>query len=466
MAGIKIERYPNNEIRFTKLPTWNGKRAPRDSGPLFFDEVEVIPTSDKQCDLPPLDITSEFETAPKPGYGAQPRPTEFGPFGRRKLIRAGAAMTKSIDSPNEVVFLTGTLPGSTIEAFRAIASYSSMAVHRLKAWVAKRCPAKLDMYCWEWQKRGALHLHYAVHVPVKESREYIISEFKNQWTRIIDAISEESGVDLWRKNEKITHANNKEVLQADARECTKDIGRYLSKYISKQSSKHKNKQFFPTRWWGISRPLNALLESLSEVITIPFTSEWRYRRVCRDLDHFVDTQEMTVQRYSVEQFADVCIAYTIPEEHGDIFECMKRIIRTYHKELLASRPGGTTPDWITQETEELVHSIRSLYAQLTSSPMYAIWLQDLLSQPERMELESIAALQCPTPRNALVIWSRLSCILEASGIPLRDMSPISNIRKRMDAKAGALLNAWPKNVPLLEVLGPPDEVWPPTCLKS
>lgn len=221
---------------------------------------------------PPLSLdlnskTSELST----GYGLLPvKPTVFGLNAKRILIRSGAALEKSISSPDECLFLTATLPGSTNESFRAIAEWSGYAVNSLKAWVSNHVAAKLDFYCWEYQKRGALHLHYCVHAKDKQARSHIQRGFHSWWIQLLDRISEKSGVDLFRKNDKFTHRSDTSKVRAVAEICRKSPARYLAKYLSKSAKgmKGRAKFFTPSRWWGTSRPLKKILESMTEIVEI------------------------------------------------------------------------------------------------------------------------------------------------------------------------------------------------------
>ena len=284
MREIKICGYPNNEVRVTMYSV-RAKRFQESDSPL--DIISKLEPAHKSV---PVERTRD----PKPGYGKSGKVISFSAYARRQLLRSGAALsTKCPRAPQECIFLTGTLPGSTLDAKRAIAQWSAYAVHSLKSWVSKRVPEKLDMYCWEFQKRGALHLHYAVWCPDPKGRQYIITHFKEQWTRILDAIGEKSGVDVWRKNANYTHANNKDVLQADAQECHKSIANYLAKYVSKSEQQRKNnhwRECYQSRLWGVSRPLLKLTRSLSTeavfAIGRTYKAEAKYQEILSVLESY------------------------------------------------------------------------------------------------------------------------------------------------------------------------------------
>lgn len=288
MYRIIAHRYPNNEIRtvFTAIPN------PR---PFSYEDSPETPLTASH-DIPPLDAIpgnspiepchlGDGQKNPSPplslvsnskperssaGYGLiSSRPTNFGLNAKRQLIRSGAALETEAP-PHECLFLTGTLPGSTEDAFKAIAAYSGYLVNSLKAWIAKRVTQKLDFYCWELQKRGALHLHYCCHIPSESDRLYILGEFRNWWIQILSRIGDRSNCDLFRKNSQFTWLSDLSKVRAVAEVCRKSPARYLSKYLSKSAAtaKGRARAFSPSRWWGTSRPLKKLLESLTDVCEI------------------------------------------------------------------------------------------------------------------------------------------------------------------------------------------------------
>lgn len=233
--------------------------------------------------VPPLlDYSSELEDrgrARLSGYGELAiRTTKFGNEAKRSIQRCARALDGIVETPRDILFLTGTLPGSGQEQFLAMAQWSSWVVHRLKAWVSEYCPGKMDFYCWELQKRGALHLHYAVHCPDEVNSQYILDNFKKQWIRLLDAVSEKTGVDLYLNAVRgFSHRPNKEVVQAKAERVLKGIGNYLGKYLSK-STQGVSRQgvFAPCRWWGVSRPLRELEKSerVEDVRFFMSQSQW------------------------------------------------------------------------------------------------------------------------------------------------------------------------------------------------
>lgn len=273
--AISVNTYIGGEVRWTSSPfTLEASTNER--------TTEVVQSAPEKTRTPLLDYSAQLETAGRArlsGYGELPlRKTNFSKQGSRALQRSGRAMDDYAQKPQEILFFTGTLPGSGSAQFEAIARWSSWIVHRLKAWVGKRVEAKFDMYCWELQKRGALHIHYALHVPDEDIRFEIRSEIKNEWIRLLQQVSEFSGVDLFRnENRGFSHRQNLDLVQADCQEVEKSVGSYLGKYLSKaKTGKNSTSVFNPCRWWGVSRPLREYEESLRRSLRLTFgkSGEW------------------------------------------------------------------------------------------------------------------------------------------------------------------------------------------------
>lgn len=272
MYKILAQAFPNNEIRVTMAAVPGGR------DPFASEDSAEVPLIDNDAteDIPdrasaPLSLVPNSKTSrSSAGYGALPeKPTRFGMNAKRQLLRCGGALEKAAPT-EEVLFLTGTLPGSTEDAFRAIAAYSGYIVNGLKAWIANYVPSKLDFYVWEYQKRGALHLHYAVWVPDVSARLSIIAAFKEWWIQALHRVSDMAGCDLFRKNSGKTWLDDESKVRAVAEVCRKSVARYLAKYLSKSCTAKRGpaRLFTPSRWWGTSRPLKSLAASLTQTFEI------------------------------------------------------------------------------------------------------------------------------------------------------------------------------------------------------
>lgn len=303
MYRIVAHKYPNNEIRVT----WSSLPHPT---PEAFHDISPEDNNNEAC--PPVNSSSASEN-PTPlslvpnskssphtaGFGALPaRASSFGINAKRQLIRRGAAMEDEA-LPEECLFLTGTLPGSTENSFRAIAEWSSYIVHRLKAWIANYVRAKLDFYCWEYQKRGALHLHYCVHVPDCAAREMILGAFRPWWISILHRVGEKANADLFRRDSGFTHLIDESKVRAVAEVCRKSPARYLAKYLSKSCTPNRGhgRFFTPARFWGTSRPLKALCDRLTECVEIIEGGYQRIRLVWESVSHACASSDSVTYGY-------------------------------------------------------------------------------------------------------------------------------------------------------------------------
>lgn len=265
---LRVSHYPNNEIRVTLT----GEQSRSGTKELSGDETnETHPVfscdralSHELAQSPLLDIGSDFQESPKPlksGFGGLPRKTVFGLNAKRTIQRVGGVCDR-LYKHEEFVFLTGTLPGSTPESLRAIAEWSGYLVESLKNWVAYYVEERIDFYVWEWQGRGALHLHYAVHVPDPDQRKLVLLRFRQQWVRLLETVSERSGVDVFARKDGGSWRGLSEYVQAYAQTVRKSVAAYLAKYCSK-GHKTSEAHYYPSRWWGCSRALLHKLEEMS-----------------------------------------------------------------------------------------------------------------------------------------------------------------------------------------------------------
>jgi hypothetical protein len=384
MYRIIAHQYPNNEIRITKshLPPVKRDRASDRGGEIDCELLAPIDHEVWQSFLensPPLSLgpNSKPERS-HAGYGSlPPRPRRFGLNAKRQLIRAGAAMEKSV-AIDECLFLTGTLPGSTESAFRAIAEWSGYLVNNLKAWIAKYQNEKLDFYCWEYQKRGALHLHYCVHIASPTDRDYILRNFHGWWVETLHRIGEKSVCDLFRKNSEKTWANDPARVRAVAEVCRKSPGRYLAKYLSKSAAPKRgaSRAFSPSSWWGTSRPLKALVESMTSVVEV---IQGGFHAVCRkweDVKALWSTTEGVTHEYQHKfGMGQTLLSYPVNQEETAALWMELKTVSTIQRGLSKSDMRNPLPrlktlrnmvlDTLSRSLSTLSDSFQGLRTYLT-----------------------------------------------------------------------------------------------------
>ena len=303
MYKIEAQSFPNNEVRVT----WSSLPHPRSpqseeisSNDGIVNTCTPVNPSSKLNSPPPLSLVPNSQTQRNPvGFGALPaNPTTFGLNGKRKLIRQGAAMETEAP-PDECLFLTGTLPGSTEDSFKAIAAWSGYIVHRLKSWIGTYAPGKYDFYCWEYQRRGALHLHYCVWLPDGSARAMVLAKFRDWWIQILHRVGESCNTDMFRKDSGKTWLSDLSKVRAVAEVCRKSPARYLAKYLSKSAAPARGpaRAFSPSRWWGTSRPLKALCDSLTQTIEIIEGGFHRVRVLWEQIFHACDSSDSVTYSY-------------------------------------------------------------------------------------------------------------------------------------------------------------------------
>lgn len=262
MYQVRLTKYAGGELEVATSRVFVGSPPS--------DMAEESDCTQELQETPPLDYSSQLETARRArlsGFGEPPtRRTRFTREASKTIQRCARALDDFTQSPSHILFFTGTLPGTGEEKYEAIARWSSYIIHRLKAWVAKRLPSKYDFYCWELQRRGALHLHYAVHCPDDDVAAELIAGFKDEWIKLLKTVGDKTGVNLFHNGERdIDWLNHPENIQAKTERVVKSVGAYLGKYLSKSSrGEVKQGKFSPCRWYGCSRPLRELERSMRE----------------------------------------------------------------------------------------------------------------------------------------------------------------------------------------------------------
>lgn len=464
MYRIISHSYPNNEIRtvFSAVP--NAKTFQYDE-PLESSDiglsvdmdcaldddysmsescglVSVVPIGSAPLSLVPNSKTLRYST----GYGSLPeKPTKFGLNAKRKVLRAGGALEKN-SLPEECLFLTGTLPGSTEDSFKAIASYSAYLVNGLKAWIANYIPNKLDFYVWEYQKRGALHLHYCIHAPDDESRQFILNNFKNWWIGILHQIGEKSNCDLFKRDENYSHRSDESKVRAVAEICRKSPARYLAKYLTKSVQPKKgNARFFtPSRWFGVSRPLNALVNSLTKVTEIIVGSYHAVISKLEEVKYVCDSSESVTHRFKHKYgVGDTCVCYPkslIDNEHLWTSLAALSTLSLIQSTRNCYRPSEVLKVVRTRLTNWFTRQLNTLAVNLQGLREYFIESLNMMSQI--ILSESSVELSC------LMIWTNrildTELLLKSSPcLSKSDSRMLSNsIDELENCMSEIILNGW------------------------
>lgn len=212
------------------------------------DRVAALVCSDESQDL-----TTRVARSGR-GYGLATVAKTFTRHARKTLRECGAILEEWYGK--NAVFLTGTLPGSTPEALQALADYSGYVMSRVRQWIRDALPESGVLAVWEWQRRGALHIHLVVGSHDKLSLEGIGNAWHAKWCGILEDVSLMADADLFADNHGSTRRFSIGEVITDAQWVAKSVANYLSKYVSKVSSKASQLAYrYPLSWWSISKNL-------------------------------------------------------------------------------------------------------------------------------------------------------------------------------------------------------------------
>lgn len=291
MAGsqVKLSIRPNNQITLT-IGDWTKKvLRPHTSAINEHDRVckkkltnlvkkyrnyreyLVGVTENRQHLFPPnLDIIQKKQTLPKIIPIRENKPKSFTKISGQRLRECGAAMDiLSGGRLEECYEICLTLPANHEAAFVAIAKNTYFATNRIFAYLKKQYHGEVSwFYVWEYQRRGALHLHMAVHHRSAMLLPTICSDIKRAWIRILQDIGEMEDTCMFT-DKSMKKCVMPEHWQMHSDQIRKGVGAYFSKYAGKEESKQSwYCQKYPiSRFWGSSKQIKKVIsENSSEAV--------------------------------------------------------------------------------------------------------------------------------------------------------------------------------------------------------
>lgn len=406
MWRVLVQTFPNQEVRHTLTKV---RDPSREVPPPVPDSRNGNPSIDipKNGRPPLLDVSGKLDKSIPERVRAA---SKFGTDARRAILRSGAAMETEMLAPQEAVFFTGTLPGSTPEAMKAIADHADYIVHALKNWLSFYQQNRKDIYVWELQKRGALHLHFVSHIPNKSVREKVIERFHSEWCNLLETVGRRAGVDMFQRGFGDRGSNPREVVQAYAVEVRKSVAAYLSKYVSKTHNvlTKMNERYAPKRWWGRSRPLKALTDKLSSTTEMMFDKMQQGLTYIRNLHD--DLSGLAVQQYNYQHKASVGETH-ISFIMRTSWEMAKNIVSLKGTGLLTNYGQQTISK---SSTVELLNLLTDNFSQYSKSSRVGIEpgfmrslsaCQSIQSQWQNLEFGCVKRWM----DNLLVLSSKLTC---------------------------------------------------------
>ena len=192
----------------------------------------------------------------------------FANIQAQKIHECGAAMEMEMLDPSYCHVTTLTLPANTVAAFECIAAYSGYAVNRLFQPIRRDyADCNRWFFVWEYQKRGALHLHIAHYHPCKIIGAEIGQKLIETWHKILCDISDNSGI--WLLSDRCKNDYElKSWYQHLSQPMRKSVAGYFSKYAAKANQNEDNnyirkfsEMYPPSRFWGSSSQIKAIVKA-------------------------------------------------------------------------------------------------------------------------------------------------------------------------------------------------------------
>lgn len=207
----------------------------------------------------------------------------FGNAQRRALLRTGAVMSNLYPYRGQTHEVTLTIPGSTVQALKCVAAHSSWLVNRLMQRIRdierKNLCRVSWFYVWEWQKRGALHLHMALGAEDVRLAKRAAQEVEYQWFELLMELQDMTGIDCFARYDGETWRDSPEVWQSHCAEIQKNLAAYFAKYASKDKDtklaekEGRSPRYYPKTWWGRSRGLAQAVRDQTIVIRLNYLTE-------------------------------------------------------------------------------------------------------------------------------------------------------------------------------------------------
>jgi len=213
-----------------------------------------------------LDIIQKKQTPKKNSLTKRNTPKSFTKVSGQRLRECGAALDilcgGDLTQCHEVCL---TLPADHEAAFAALAKNTYFATNRIFAYLKKQYEGKVSwFYVWEYQKRGALHLHIAVHHKDSTLLDTICGDIKRAWIRILQDIGDREGTCMFT-DKTMKKCVMPESWQNHSAQIRSSVGGYFSKYAGKEESKNSwYCQKYPiSRFWGSSATIKQVIKENS-----------------------------------------------------------------------------------------------------------------------------------------------------------------------------------------------------------
>lgn len=252
--------YPNNEFLVVvgKKRASRQKKAPRPISELKGMDKKRLPDS-RILDLLPQ-LSQDIKGAPRKRAGMSVK-------ARNKILHLSSMMDER--NKDRQVFATGTLPGGTDLAMKEFTRLSGYCVKMVQTYMPRALGCESGdlsvVWCWELQKRGALHMHLAIETSSVSLADELCEAWRDIWSNVLVLVNRKATTDIFKRRRGGTWAGLKDVWQVDCEKVKKGVSKYLSKYLGKE--KKGMERYYPARWYGASRKIRQSLKAWMMVNT-------------------------------------------------------------------------------------------------------------------------------------------------------------------------------------------------------
>ena len=200
-----------------------------------------------------------------------PLAKKFGAKQGHRIRESGAALDILCNgNPSKARVITLTLPSDTPEAKKAIAVNSGYAINRIFQPIRRDYPECNNwFFVWEYQKRGALHLHIAIYHADKEISKQIGDKLIETWHDTLVDIGTIANCCMFTAKKK-DRCTIRSFHQNVNQEMKKSCGGYFSKYASKGENgterikvERWSRIYSPSRFWGSSQSIKNVVKENS-----------------------------------------------------------------------------------------------------------------------------------------------------------------------------------------------------------
>lgn len=322
-SQIRVKLRPNNQITVT-CGSWKKKEVPvyqdlrlkhscADKYKNRLPEIKRKPLrSDnkpyeipkKKIDRAKLDIIQKFQRSKKKPRMRLNRPKDFTKESGQKLRESGAAVDIACNGETRFCHeVTLTLPANHHDAFTALAAYSGYVINRLFQPIRRKYGEMcLWFFVWEYQKRGALHVHICIYHPDECEGLYIAAQLIEQWHKILCDLCVMADCDMFSRKDKKS-STIRYNHQHHTAPIKKAVGAYFSKYAGKEESKQSwYCQKYPvSRFWGSCKAIKEIIKAHSLEFNFDYVGcekdcEWKHSEI---IDRIISNLNIvSVSQYS------------------------------------------------------------------------------------------------------------------------------------------------------------------------